>query len=247
MTERQLRNTLDDFAARGIVADLWLRDDDAVLPSIDLDRLLASAADHQVPITLAVIPQPTGTQLARRLERTDGVTIAVHGYAHQNHAREAEKKRELGLHRPKSVVLDEVSKGLSKLTALYPEQLLPLLVPPWNRIDDEIAAALPALGFRAVSVFGPEISGAIDQLNTHIDVIDWRGSRGGRDHDVLFAETATRLRIAAKTGLSTGILTHHLVHDEAVWSFLTRLFALTASHPGCRWRAAGALLAASSP
>ena len=32
-----------------------------------------------------------------------------------------------------------------------------------------------------------------------------------------------------------GLLTHHLVHDEAAWIFLDAFFAATARHPACRW------------
>ncbi len=68
----------------------------------------------------------------------------------------------------------------------------------------------------------------------HVDVMDWHGTRGGRDADVLFVEIATSLQSVA----ALGILTHHLVHDAAVWSFLERLFQLTRNHPACRWASA---------
>ncbi len=32
-----------------------------------------------------------------------------------------------------------------------------------------------------------------------------------------------------------GILTHHLVHEEASWALLDELFAMTARHPAARW------------
>lgn len=242
MTEKRLLDTLDSFMSRGIAADLWLRDDDATEPTPALDRLLALSDRYAVPMTLAVIPAPTGDALARRLDSADKIDVAAHGWAHQNHARPEEKKRELGLHRPKDAVLGELRAGFEKLQALYPSRFVPMLVPPWNRIDPEIVEGLPAIGYRALSVYGPEKTAPLSLLNTHVDIIDWRGTRGGKDHDLLFAETAERMVAAEPGARTTGILTHHLDHDETAWAFLDRLFALTANHPGCRWRSAGSLV-----
>jgi hypothetical protein len=33
-----------------------------------------------------------------------------------------------------------------------------------------------------------------------------------------------------------GILTHHLVHDEAAWDFIGQLFDETKGNPAVRWR-----------
>jgi len=242
MTEKKLLETLDSFADRGAAADLWLRDDDATEPTPALDKLLALSKGYAVPMTLAVIPQPTGEALATRLESSERIDIAVHGWAHRNHAGPAEKKRELGLHRPKDIVLAELQTGLEKLQNLFPSRFTPMLVPPWNRIDPDIVDGLSSLGYQALSVYGPEKAAPIHLLNTHVDIIDWRGTRGGKDHDLLFAETAERMVVAEQGTRTTGILTHHLDHDETAWAFLDRLFSLTANHPGCRWRSAGSLV-----
>ena len=247
MSEKLLLETLDDFASKNIIADLWLRDDDATRPSPALDRLLDLSERFSVPMTLAVIPEATGEALAKRIEQTTHIDIAVHGWAHQNHARQDEKKRELGLHRPLDTVLDELQTGLKKLQSLHGSHFVPMLVPPWNRIDQVVVEELPQAGYKALSVYGPEKTGSIPLLNTHIDVIDWRGTSGGRDHDLLFAEIAFRLRITQDTGGMAGILTHHLDHDDSVWAFLQSLFSLTANHPGCRWRSSRQWLEGLSP
>lgn len=247
MMEKQLLDTLDEFASLNVVADLWLRDDDATQPGAALERLIALSAEFSVPMTLAVIPEPSGELLAHRLAETSGIDVAVHGWAHRNHAGLAEKKRELGMHRPLDVVLDELRRGFDKLRLLHGARFTPMLVPPWNRIDDEVIAELPQIGFKALSVYGAEKMSTVPLLNTHVDVIDWRGTRGGKDHDMLFAETVACMREALLTGGMTGILTHHLDHDESVWAFLQRLFSLTVDHPGCRWRSSGRWLAEISP
>jgi hypothetical protein len=188
-------------------------------------------------VTLAVIPAGTGEALAARLERAVGVSVAVHGWAHANHAPAGEKSQELGAHRPVGVVLEELAEGFARLKTLHTARFVPVLVPPWNRIAPQVAEGLPGLGFRALSVFGPERPGPLPMVNTHVDVIDWRGSRGGRPEAQLAAEIVARMEAGP-----VGLLTHHLVHDAAVWAFLARLYATTRGHPGCRWVPVTALM-----
>jgi hypothetical protein len=224
---------LDRCADQGKPALLWLRDDDAVEPGPALDRLLQLTAASGVPVTLAVIPAFSGQALADRLRPEPHVTVAVHGWAHTNHAGSEEKKQELGGHRPKSTVLAELARGLGHLEALHGPRFAPVLVPPWNRIASEVVAGLPDLGFKALSVFGPEIPNPLKTVNTHVDLIDWHGSRGGRPSGELLEELAG----AMERGAPVGLLTHHLVHDPVAWDFLAALFTMTATHPGCRWTA----------
>lgn len=247
MTAKILLDTLNAFAERGVMADLWLRDDDATEPTPELDRLIALSREFAVPMTLAVIPKPTTEELAAYLDKTEQINVAVHGWAHQNHAGPDEKKRELGLHRPLETVTGELRRGFQHLHALHESRFVPMLVPPWNRIDDAVVDQLADIGYAALSVFGPESAALLPLLNAHIDVIDWRGTRGGKDHDQLFGETAARMQVALETGRTTGILTHHLDHDESVWDFLASLFTMTANHPGCRWRSSAELLKPLSP
>lgn len=243
MTETLLKARLDALAANGRIVQFWLRDDDAVEPTPALDQLLSLTRRFRVPLALAVIPEPTGEALADHLLQQEHVTVTVHGWSHQSYASPGEKKRELGLHRPASVVLGELKQGLDKLRVLHGPRLQPMLVPPWNRIDAALLPALPDLGYQALSVFGREDRALpLSCLNTHVDVMDWRGTRGGRDADVLFAETTGWLSEECERLGAIGILTHHLVHDAAVWRFLERLFALTSGHPACRWMGVAELL-----
>lgn len=230
-----LRHALDDFAANGQVARFWLRDDDAVEPTDALNRLLALGRDYHVPLTLAVIPQPTGAALAARLAGCR-VEVAPHGWSHRNHASAGVKSCELGPERGAVQVLAELARGLAKLRELHGARVVPVLVPPWNRIDAGLIVALPGLGFRGLSVYGPEKGTSPPQrINVHIDLIDWRGTRLGRDPAALVADIVVRLAVARQTGASTGFMTHHLVHDAAAWEFTERLFEITTAHPGAVW------------
>ncbi len=241
MSETQLMALLDHFADEGRVVTFWLRDDDAVLPTPALDRLLSMTRAKRVPLTLAVIPEMTGQALLQCLRAEPHVVVAVHGWSHQNHAPPPAKSQELGLHRPQDEVLGELRDGFEKLQTLYGPQFIAMLVPPWNRIAPEIVGRLPSLGFTSLSVFGRENPAPVRVLNTHVDIMDWHGTRGGRPSGDLFAEILALLESEVPLR-AIGVLTHHLVHDEQAWAFLDRLFECTAGHPACHWASASDLL-----
>ncbi|WEZ82710.1 polysaccharide deacetylase family protein [Rhizobium sp. 32-5/1] len=235
---------LDRWQAAGRVVTFWLRDDDAIEPTAALEQLLESTRRYQVPVTLAVIPAGTGPALARRLMDVSHAAVAVHGWAHANHATGDRKKQELGgPDRQPEAVIAELATGYRLLADLFGHRFIPLLVPPWNRIDAGLLPSLGAIGFAALSVYGVEKPAPIRMLNTHVDVMDWHGTRGGRDHAVLIAEVLGRLRHVFDHGGTVGVLTHHLVHDRTVWSFLDQLFCATYGHPGCRWASVEDILA----
>lgn len=219
----------------------WLRDDDAIEPSEPLDCLLALTETYSVPVTLAVIPALTGKALAQYLGHFHQVAVAVHGWSHVNHAPQGEKKQELGTHRPIGDILSELERGYSLLAAVHEPRFVPLLVPPWNRISPVIVERLHELGYRGLSIFGDSTAASITMINTHVDLIDWKGTRGGRDHDTLATELIEQIQ---STTNPVGILTHHLVHDDGVWGFLDQLFSITNEQPGCKWVAIEQLLAA---
>ncbi len=240
---RRLDAAFAASSAAGVSPAFWLRDDDATAPTDALDRLLGLARTHAVPLALASIPATAEPALARQLADSPDVSVVVHGWTHSNHAPAGEKKQELGAHRPAAVVLRELSDGLSRIHDLFGPRACPVLVPPWNRIDAALLPHLSELGFRGLSVFGPPRPAPLPLVNTTVDIIDWRGTRGCRDHVDLAAEIADQVeaRITDPGLPAIGILTHHLVHDEAAWSFLEQLFASTASL--ARWQRVDTLLA----
>jgi len=222
----------------------WLRDDDAVEPTQPLEDLLALTTRYSIPCTLAVIPARSSDALAQRLITTNDVTVAVHGWSHQNYAPVDEKKQELGLHRPLNEICSELKRGYSVLAHQHAPNFVPLLVPPWNRIDPAIVIELNALGFQGLSTFGAATTNSIAVVNTHVDVIDWRGTRGGRNANELVDEL---VELIESTQIPIGILTHHLVHDDTAWQFLHELFSITSLHPGAKWVPINHLLPALPP
>ena len=240
---QQLSAELDQWHALGQAASFWWRDDDAVTTTAALDRLLAAQQNCGVPLALAVIPAHVQEALACRLEHCPRVAVLQHGYAHGNHAGEGERAIELGGHRRRDRVVEELQKGWRRLGDLFDQRLLPVMVPPWNRISAELYPDLRGLGFRAVSCFSPRarreaVSGLL-QSNCHADLVDWRGHRGFRGEGQTLDQICTHLR-ARRVGSvdaeeATGILSHHLVHDEDCWRFLDTLLDTCNRHPGAQW------------
>jgi peptidoglycan/xylan/chitin deacetylase (PgdA/CDA1 family) len=235
MSRSQFIGALDRYAGENRTILLWLRDDDAIEPTQALSRLIDLSDGHAAPMTIASIPAHAISALADFLRIKPLISVAVHGWDHVNHASAQEKKQELGPHRDESLVLSQLGEGLARIRSLFGGTAVPMLVPPWNRISPALIDRLPALGYEALSVFGPERQGAIKLVNTQVDIIDWKGSRGGREADILYGEAAAYLDGQHGQSPSLGILTHHLVHDGAAWRFLDDFLALTTGHPACRW------------
>jgi hypothetical protein len=224
---------------QGLTVELWLRDDDAFRPSPQLDRLIALTAEFGIPVALAIVPKQAKPPLAERLVPETHVHPVVHGWSHANHAWFWQKKQELGLHRPRPVVLNDLAAALAWLRELHGERLVPMLVPPWNRIDPDLVDDLPALGFRALSTFGKDLQSTLGLpvINTHVDLINWRAGSVCHDHAWLVARLVKELTAArVEGGRPVGILSHHLVSEDKAFGFLRDLF--TAATPTrVSWRA----------
>jgi hypothetical protein len=243
-------SSLDEELARwldaGRVATMWWRDDDADAVTPALERMLGMRRTYDLGLALAVIPATLHDALPARLgEEPPDVAVLQHGYAHQNHASAGEKNVELGLHRPAHVVIGELGTGQLALAQAFGSRFLPVLAPPWNRIAAPLVPALPEIGFRALTTYGArtriEPVRGLRQVNTHLGPLEWRERNGfpGEDRVVaaLVRELGARRDAPRKSPAAdepTGMLTHHLVHDEDVWTFLDRLWNRLRAHPAVR-------------
>jgi hypothetical protein len=117
---RPLERELGLWQENGRVAALWLRDDDAEVPSPALDSLLEITAAHGVQLLLAIIPVRMVEALAERLHGLRHVEPAVHGVSHHNHAGQGEKKSELGEARSADVVLAELGAARERMAGVFP-------------------------------------------------------------------------------------------------------------------------------
>jgi hypothetical protein len=242
----RLSAELDAWAVAGRIAEFWWRDDDAIDATPALDRLLTLRADLELPLALAVIPANARPSLVTVLKGQAGIDILQHGYAHISHRPAGEKKAELGADRDLWDIARDVSDGRGRMLDLFEGDWLDVMVPPWNRIDPAVINLLPTLGFHGLSTFNirstPEKSSDLTVVNTHVDIIDWTGTRGYAGDDAVLSAAidhlASKRTGSADAAEATGMLSHHLAHEEGCWGFIEKFGRITAAHPAARWRSA---------
>lgn len=203
----------------------WWRDDDAGRDDDRLDRLLALAARRARPVTVAVVPEWLEPATVDRLLACPWATVIQHGVAHTDHGGPQDKKIELGGTVDRGRLDDALVAGRERLAAAFGERFVPALAPPWNNIDADVAARLPALGFRALSCDpGPPAEAPLRRIDVHVDAIDWHDGARSKGTDELTAELA---RARARHGDGpVGLLTHHMVVSAAGWDDLDRVLGI---------------------
>jgi hypothetical protein len=236
----------DQWGEGGRTATLWWRDDDAVMASCRLDRLVSTAGD--VPISLAVIPATADPGLAAwvahpsRPREASRLFVLQHGWRHTSRSIDG-KKNEFSAERPCHVVRSELTAGRKILTTLFGTRALPVLTPPWNRFASCFLPLLPSCGLSAISRVKPRgtpwPAPGITEVNVHIDLVAWAEDRGFIGEEAALGGIVRHLQ-ARRLGEvdaeePTGILTHHLVQDEATDAFLSKLIAITQVHPATSW------------
>ena len=249
-----LERELAQWPSDEMAATFWLRDDDATAATPALDRLLDISNRDSAPVAIAAIPKSLHPSLPGVLKNQRAVRVLQHGFAHRNHAVGIEKKAwELGLHRPVTAVIDELAVGRDALSARFGEQFFPVMTPPWNRIDRRLLPDLRRSGFIGLSAFGQRESShplpGFTEANTHFDLLRWKGGaqfqgESAAERDIVGHLQRRRLGFAERDE-PTGILSHHLVMDEAAWRFLSEFARYVASHSRARWLSAGEVFGAS--
>jgi hypothetical protein len=81
------------------------------------------------------------------------------------------------------------------------------------------------------------------QVNTHIDLIDWRLRRFVGAEAVLGAFAQALASSRTESSEPVGLLSHHLAMDEAAWDFLSSLWERVGDTPGIGIAAANGLFA----
>jgi predicted glycosyltransferase len=238
-----LHRELDLWGDQNRSAFFWWRDDDAVEETPSLRRLDELSRNLGVSVALATIPSRLQDSLADYLRGKDNFSVLQHGYSHDSFAEQGQKKIELGGTRKTTEIQADMTTGYEQMHRIFADQFVPVLVPPWNRIDKRSYAALVKAGFTGLSSMWARNSACPEagllEVNTHLDPVNWRADRGfiGEVHAI---DTILRHLRARRTGLKdceepTGILTHHLAQDEAVWEFVEKLISVLIVHPAVKW------------
>jgi len=206
-----------------------------------------------VPLALAVVPEAAQPALFARL--AGEVCVLQHGVDHRNRAAAGARRTEFTPAEPLEDAAARVAAGRVRLAALAGARWLEAFAPPWNRVPQALAARLPSLGLRGLSTFGPRERACpapgLIQVNTHVDLVNWRGDRGFVGVAAALEQAVRHLAARRAGGAdgdeATGWLTHHLQHDAAGWDFLTTLLERTCRDPAVHWASARRLFEPPAP
>jgi hypothetical protein len=176
-------------------------------------------------VHLAIIPAHAEASLADRLSYSPHFFAMVHGWAHENHSPPETKKAEFGT--PRRAAKPELERAMARMREIFGTGLLPVFVPPWNRLHTDHLALLAPAGYRGLSAFGARPARhpcpGLLAVNTHVDPVDWKGTRGLISPAHLIPRVAELLRDRREGRTDPeepfGYLTHHLVHDTDLWHF----------------------------
>jgi hypothetical protein len=238
-----LRVELDRWAEAGREATFWWRDDDAEDVDGPVKRMLDLSGETGAAVFIAVVPGRAKDSISAPMLACQTAIPIQHGWAHQDHSpAEVKGKWELGLHRPKAEVLGELRDGWSRMNDLFGDRFEPMLGPPWNRIDPDLHADLPAIGFEILSTFAPRAAPlaapGLKQVNGHCDIISWKRGRsfiGAEKTANRLAEHLEQRRTGAVQDEPTGLLTHVWINDEAAWKAMRDVVDLVNNHSHARW------------
>ncbi len=242
-TWNDLGTELDAWSAEARTATIWWRDDDAALPHRNLDRLLETAKRAGACIHMAAIPALLTQEVVELFRANDHVRILQHGYAHTNHASKGEGAWELGTHRPMETLFGELKIGFDKLARAFGAMFIPVMTPPWTQIAPEVTALLPEAGYMGLSLVQTRktkyAAPGLVEANTRCDPIKWQGGAHFTGTERALDDFVSHLR-GRRTGTGdfdepTGLLTHHIDHDEAIWRFIEELTSILNAHPATRW------------
>lgn len=121
-----------------------------------MEAVARIARSLPVPCILAVIPLRASADLPEHVERlaaacSGPVWISQHGADHRNRARPGDKADEFGGDDDDD--LDRIRSGRRWLEENFPQRLINVFVPPWNRCTERTRRLVAEAGFEAVSGF----------------------------------------------------------------------------------------------
>jgi hypothetical protein len=163
----------------GTSIEFWWRDDDATQPTSALERLLHLAIGSKYRLRWRSFRhRPTRRCLPLLPAEAD---VLQHGADHSNRAASGEKKSEYPASEAMDVALarlaDADSAWASSRGALTRRARSP--VEPNCRAASAAPCVLRVSGTEPLRCTQQSAGGpGVTQINTHVDIIDWKGSRG---------------------------------------------------------------------
>jgi hypothetical protein len=232
----RLDRELGRWQAAGHRVRLWWRDDDGTTVTPALIRLVRLAERFQMPLLLAIVPgRPPSNGLKGLsvfLEGRPGLFVGQHGVTHANRRRPGETDAEFPAGEAPAAIAAAIGGAWPRIAALPGS--LPVFAPPWNAAHPALEEALRNVGLR-LSAGAENRSGA---AQVHVDLMRWKPApcfRGKRRCLSHLRRVLRQRRLTNDWVSPVGLLTHHLVHDEATWAFLAALAHRTHTDPRITW------------
>lgn len=231
----RLDDELSLWADVGRPCQLWWRDDDARGPTPEFARLMLLSNRYEVPLLAGVVPTTEAAGLKDVL--APKVWVAQHGVDHRNHVR-AGRPNQFTRTQSKEEIRELLLEVKARLDLL--PRRLPIYIPPWNTITPALVPAAAGAGFTVMSAFGRALrqTGPLLRADTHVDILRW--APRAKFHGVSYClhrltRHMRRRRRSGHWSQPIGLLSHHLVHDQQMWSFLEDFLVHTSARRGISW------------
>lgn len=248
-TWEELEAELDLWQSAGERPTFWWRDDDAQAPTAALDRLISLTARHGTPLHLAVIPVEIDSGLSETLAHAPHTWVLQHGFAHINHEPKGLRASEVGVSRDLGLQEADLREGWRRMQEAQLPRVLPVMVPPWTRIGDQVLPHLKDWGYPVLSTFDrrpdPTTHNGLCHLNSHIEPLRWRPDARFAGVEKTLEQCVSHLRARRLEGDKeepTGLLTHHLQTPDDVWEFCDALVARLNHRDRVEWIALNELM-----
>jgi SAM-dependent methyltransferase len=235
-----LRAAVADWKSACGEAPFFLRDDDAARVTPRLQRLVGVCEETGIELMLAIIPGRLQPDLVEAMTGYDHVVPVQHGYMHESHSA-TELKSEFPDEEALELQLERTKRGFTAMAAAFGGRFMPILVPPWNNISQQLVANLATLGIVGLSCGGRRgnpVRYNVKVFNSWVSLNNFAMQEAPFDPTVIIDKyvRAIRNRIGRNEDRlePVGLTAHHLVTSEEQFRFLHGLIE-TVREAGGQW------------
>lgn len=207
---------LSRYARSGQPIHLWWREDDV---SYDCDKLhivLDILSKYQIPVLCGAIPKLITQDMIQLLRGFPGAVVCQHGMFHKNNYIQ-DYKCEFDT----ADSLDLLIEGRDFLAKTFPNQFMPIYIPPWDNISKTFKNTLLDNGWTAVSTHNYPLHQK-RAYNSDIDLIDWVRSEEFGGEDFVIKQI---LQCFDNNDFNIGIVNHHRTIGLTGIEFIKKLLA----------------------